>query len=84
MNDEQVWDTLVMVMRETFERDDLVVTRDMTARDVSEWDSLSNVELMVAVESAFRVRLRTGEIAGLRNVGELRDVIASRIHDPDR
>ena len=84
MNNEQVWDTLVMVMRQTFDRDDLVVTHDMTARDVSEWDSLSNVELMVAVESTFRVRLRTGEIAGLRNVGELRDVIASRIRDPDR
>lgn len=84
MNDEQVWNTLVLVMRETFDRDDLVVTRETTARDVQEWDSLSNVELMVAVESAFDVRLRTGEIAGLRNVGELCDVIASRTRDSGR
>ena len=84
MNDEQMWDTLVMVMRETFDRDDLMVTRETTAKDVEEWDSLANVELMVAVESAFDVRLRTGEISGLRNVGELRDVIASRMRGSGR
>jgi acyl carrier protein len=81
MDDRQVWHALLRVIRETFDRDDLEVTRETTANDVDEWDSLSNVELMVAVETTFRVRLRTGEIASLKSVGELADVIQHRIAD---
>ena len=78
MNSDAVWPTLVAVMRETFDRDDLEVTRETTAQDVEECDSLAHIELVVAIESAFHIKLRTGEIAGLKNVGQLHDVIASR------
>jgi acyl carrier protein len=79
VNNAAVWDKLIEIMRETFERDDLEVTRDTTAQDVEEWDSVSHIELVVAIESAFGIKLRTGEIAGLKNVGQLYDVIASRV-----
>jgi acyl carrier protein len=84
MNEPGVWDTLVKVMRETFDDDTLEVARDMTANDVEDWDSLSNVELIVALEAAFGVRFRTGEMASLRTVGELADVIAARLGDAHR
>ena len=79
MNDAAVWNQVVKVMRETFDDEALEVTRETTANDVVEWDSLSNVELMVALESAFKIRFFTGEIAGMKNVGELVDVIAARV-----
>lgn len=79
VNNAAVWDKLIEIMRETFERDDLEVTRDTTAQDVEEWDSISHIELVVAIESTFGIKLRTGEIAGLKNVGQLHDVIASRV-----
>ena len=79
MNDAAVWNEVVKVMRETFDDEALEVTRETTANDVVEWDSLSNVELMVALESAFKIRFYTGEIAGMKNVGELVDVIAARV-----
>jgi acyl carrier protein len=79
MNDAAVWNEVVRVMRETFDDEALEVTRETTANDVVEWDSLSNVELMVALESAFKIRFYTGEIAGMKNVGELVDVIAARV-----
>jgi acyl carrier protein len=84
MSDAAIFDQVVKVMRETFDDDALQVTRETTANDVVEWDSLSNVELMVALESAFRIRFYTGEIAGLKNVGELVDVISARLRDGRR
>lgn len=77
-----VWDKVVTIIRETFDDDSIEVTRDTTADDVAEWDSLTNIELIVALESAFGVKFSTGEIAGLKNVGELVDVIAARTSDP--
>ena len=50
-----------------------------TAATVPGWDSLANVELMVEVEQAFGIRFRTGEVAGLKNVGELVAAISRRL-----
>jgi acyl carrier protein len=69
-------------MRQTFDDETIQVTRETTAHDVAEWDSLTNVELIVALEMAFGVKFYTGELAGFRNVGELADTITARLRDP--
>jgi acyl carrier protein len=52
---------------------------DLAASDVPEWDSLTHVSLVLAVESAFGVRFRLGEVEMTRNVGEFADLIARRM-----
>ena len=50
-----------------------------TVGDVEGWDSLTHVQIIVAIERAFNIRFRTGEMAGLANVGELVARIAKRL-----
>jgi len=45
---------------------------------VPEWDSLIHISLLVAVEKAFGVRLRVGEVEATTNVGEFADLILRR------
>ena len=54
-------------------------TRDMTASDVEGWDSFNHVRLIVAAEEKFNISLSTVEVADLRNVGELIDLIGSHV-----
>jgi acyl carrier protein len=84
MTDRDVWDRMLDIMRETFDDDTIEVTRDSTAEDVDGWDSLSHIELIVALEAAFGVQFRTGEIAGLRTVGDLADVVTNRVRHANR
>jgi len=85
MDETAILDRLVAVFRETLDDPELELNRETTAEDVEDWDSVSNIQLMVSVERTFGLKLRTGEIAGLRNVGELADVIARRLNaGPDR
>lgn len=80
MTEAEIWATLTEVFRDIFEEDDLTLSPEMTADDVEDWDSLSNVQLLIAVERAFKgLRFNTGEIANLKNVGELVSVIARRL-----
>ncbi len=79
MTDQEVWDTLVRVMRETFDDEALQVNRETSAAHVSEWDSLTNIELLVNIQTTFGVKFNTGEIASLKNVGELVDVLIARL-----
>ncbi len=79
MGERIVWDEVVHVIRETFGDDEIEVTRSTTADDIADWDSVSNVELLVALEQTFDVKFYTGQIAALHNVGELVDMIAARL-----
>lgn len=63
------------VFRNIFEDDSLVISRDTTAQDIESWDSVQNVTLMLEVETEFRVRFSTSEMAYLKNVGDLVDLI---------
>jgi acyl carrier protein/catechol 2,3-dioxygenase-like lactoylglutathione lyase family enzyme len=66
------------VMRDVFDDDDLVVTRQTTAQDVAGWDSLMHATLIVNLERVFGLRFSSAEDAGIKNVGELADIIDQR------
>lgn len=55
------------------------LARELSAKQVPEWDSLMQVSLVMAVERAFNVRFRVGEVEATRNVGDFVDLIDRRI-----
>lgn len=79
MPPEEIYRRLTAIFRDVFDDDDLVPVAAMTARDVSEWDSLNHVRLMVAVEKAFGVRFTTAEVSGFPDVGHLVEAIAAKL-----
>lgn len=66
------------VFREELELDDLVLTDETTADDVEEWDSLSHVQLVVALEKSFGIKFTSREILSWDNVGDLVDCIVKK------
>lgn len=63
------------------DNDDIVLKDDTTADDVEEWDSLSHVQLIVAIEKAFGIKFTSNEILSWNNVGELIDSIEKRLKE---
>ena len=61
-----------------FGDDTIKVEASTTAADVDGWDSVSNIEVLVALEQEFGIRFNTGEMATLANVGQLVTLIAER------
>ena len=72
---DQILGQITEVMRDLFDEYDGPITRDTSARDVPQWDSLAHVQLMVMVEQALRVKFTTGEIQGLSSLGDLIDLV---------
>jgi acyl carrier protein len=77
MQKSEVLEKLQEVFDSTFLQS-VVVRPDLSARDVEEWDSLAHVSLILAVEEAFGVQFRVGEVEATKNVGELADLIIKR------
>jgi acyl carrier protein len=68
---------LTDIFREVFDNDSIVVHREMTARDIEGWDSLAHLRLVLAIERRFGLRLPSTKVAGLKNVGDMMDLIQS-------
>lgn len=73
-----VCEQLTPIFREVFDNDAIVVTPVMTAAEVEEWDSLSHIRLMVAIEQAFGIRFTAAEISSFKNVGQLAECIEGK------
>ncbi|PKP20995.1 MAG: acyl carrier protein [Bacteroidetes bacterium HGW-Bacteroidetes-21] len=59
------------IFKDILDLDTLVLTPETTARDVEEWDSLSHIQIIVAAEKHFKIRLTAQEIQALENVGDM-------------
>jgi acyl carrier protein len=79
MSDQAILDKITEIMRDLTEDDALVLTRKTTADDVELWDSLLHVHLIIAIESAYKIHFETKEIETPGNVGELIDMIQSKL-----
>ncbi|MDP9145267.1 MAG: acyl carrier protein [Actinomycetota bacterium] len=77
--DEAIQLRLTDIFQSVFDDPELRLTAAMTAKDVPEWDSLSHITLIVAIEREFRIRFTTAEVAGLMNVGDLADRIRKKL-----
>jgi acyl carrier protein len=78
MERNEVLDRVQEVFRDVLDDDEIVLTDQTTADDVDDWDSLSHIQLIVAVEKAFHVKFTSKEILSWKNVGELVDSILTR------
>ncbi|MGG5208995.1 acyl carrier protein [Chryseobacterium sp. MIQD13] len=79
MDKNEILSKLTNVFRDELDNEEIVLNAETTAEDVEEWDSLSHIQLIVAVEKAFSIRFTSSEIQSWNNVGEMADSIASKL-----
>jgi len=73
-------DKLELIFRKVFNDETIVVTSELTANDVANWDSLTHMLMIGEVEAAFSVKFKLKELGKLDNVGSLIRLIESKIH----
>jgi acyl carrier protein len=77
MTEENVYSQLQEIFDDVF-MDEVHVNAELTANDVDEWDSLSHISLVLAIEEKFGIRFKVGEVESAKNVGELAQLILSK------
>jgi acyl carrier protein len=78
MDQTEIYAALTEIFNDVFMVEDMRLTPELSAKDVAGWDSFKQIEIMVSVEERFGIKLNTREIDGLRNVGDLAEVIGRK------
>jgi|HubBroStandDraft_5_1064220.scaffolds.fasta_scaffold790458_2 acyl carrier protein len=68
---EEVLTELTPVFREVLDDDRLVLTTELSAKDVDGWDSFTHTLLIAAVEEQYNISFRLKEIMNFKNVGDM-------------
>lgn len=74
-----IYEKLNEVFQDVFDDDSITVNAETTADDIEDWDSLEHINLVSAVEKEFGVKFTMAQVVGMKNVGEMVDVILAAI-----
>lgn len=78
MEKQEILSQVEEIFRDVLDNEEIVLTAMTTANDIEDWDSLTHIQLIVAIEKHFGIKFTSKEILSWANVGEMVDCIASK------
>jgi len=79
MEHTELLEKLTDLFRNVFHSDSLVLTNELTANDVDQWNSLSHMILIAEIEKTFSIQFKLKELNKMRNVGDLINMISLKL-----
>lgn len=79
MTREEVFEALNEIFRNNFDDDDITLADETSSEDIEDWDSLEQINLVVAIQDKFNVKFNIEEVNALKNVGEMVDAILEKV-----
>lgn len=78
MSRDEIKAKLTDIFRDVFDDEEIEISDATTADDIEAWDSLEHITLISSVEKAFKMRFSMKEASGMKNVGEMLDILERR------
>ena len=79
MSENEIYERLNEIFREIFDDESIVVTSSTNSEDIEDWDSLEHINLVSAVEKEFGIKFTMGQVLGMKDVGEMVEIIKAGI-----
>jgi len=80
MESKEIFESINNIFLEVFDDENIELTRESSSNDIEDWDSLNHIQLIVAIEKFFKLRLTILEIESWKNVGEMCDAIELKLN----
>lgn len=67
------------VFQDVLENDNIILEEHMTAADIDGWTSLSQAQILTAIEQNLGIRFSLMEIMSMKSVGQIADSVANKL-----
>ena len=78
MDSKQILQELNSIFIKILDNEKIILTPETTAEDIAEWDSITHIELIVAIEKHFKIKYTLSELGKLKNAGEMVELISQK------
>lgn len=79
MGESDITQRLTGIFRTVLGSDGLVITRELRAGDIRQWDSISHVMLIAEIEKDFSITFKLKDLSRMQCVGDMIEVIAAKL-----
>lgn len=70
---------LEVIFRDVFDDEDIVLTNETTANDIEDWDSLAQINLLIAIKKEFKINFDLEEVSKYKNVGDIVEAVKKKL-----
>ena len=67
----EVFQKLNVIFCNNFDDENIVLSDKTSSADIEDWDSLEQINLVVAIQDEFNVKFNIDEVNAMKNVGEI-------------
>ena len=78
MEKQKILEDVQEIFRDILDNEEIVLTYESAADDIEEWDSLSHIQLIVAIEKHFHIKFNSKELMSWKTVGDMIDCISKK------
>ena len=75
MTRDRIYEKMTEIFRDVFDDESIVLSDETTADDIEDWDSLEQINLLMAIENNFGIKFQLADVSGLENVGAMVDLV---------
>ena len=75
MEKDEILKQLTLIFEQVLKYPGLKIDYSMSAEDLDEWDSLSNMIIISEIEKKWGVHFKLRDIVRMKNIGDMIDVI---------
>ena len=79
MKDNEKIDVIQSIFRDVLSNKNIIISRNSTPEDIEGWDSLVNINIVVALEEHFKIKFSLDEITNINSVEDIVKMIESHL-----
>lgn len=74
-----ILEKLEIIFRDVFDDENIILTNETTANDIEDWDSLAQINLLIAIKKEFKINFDLEEVSKYKNVGDMVNAIEKKL-----
>jgi len=79
LNKSEILEKLNEIFRDIFDDDNIQISENTTAADIEDWNSLAQINIIIACQAEFDVKFDLKDVLSLNNIKDITDVIERKL-----